>query len=65
VNRPIEYYLREYIKERGVAISVIAKRTGIPDKALYNSLGKSRKLRGDELLLICNFLKVEPLSLLK
>lgn len=58
----IEKQLKEYVDNKGFAISVISKRTGVSDNALYNSLGGSRKLRGNELILVCGCLEIDPMT---
>lgn len=58
----LEGKLNQYISERGVMISVISSKTGIPDAALYGSLRGNRRLRADELLLVCNFLQINPMA---
>lgn len=51
-----------YIKEKGVAVSAISEKTGIPCGVLYPSLreNSTRKLRADEFMLICSFLDIDP-----
>ena len=53
----------QYVSDKGVSISAIADKTNIPYNALYPSLCRNptRKLRGDELLAICQFLEVDPM----
>lgn len=60
----LESKLNQYLLDRGIMISVISSKTGVPDSALYNSLRGSRKLRGDELLSVCRFLQVNPMEFL-
>ena len=61
----------EYIKHKGIKISTLAERTGISDKKLYASLcppsptKTARKLRADELVLICAFLELDPMQFLQ
>ena len=56
----------KYLREKGINLSVLAKRTGIPYSVLYSSLGlKSqvdRELRADELMSICLFLDLNPMD---
>jgi len=51
-----------YIKEKGVAVSAISEKTGIPCSVLYPSLreNSTRKLRTDEFMSICSFLDIDP-----
>lgn len=61
----IEDRIAERIEDRGVPISTVARRTGIPYTALFNSLAnknRTRELRGKELLSICAFLGVDPME---
>ena len=54
----------DYVKEKGITISQMARKTGIPYSALYDSLlneERGRELRGRELIAICNFLGVDPM----
>lgn len=56
-----------YITNKGINLKNLSRHTGIPYDSLYASLGnprRSRPLRGDELLKICSFLEISPLSLL-
>ena len=54
--------LSKYIRERGISMARIAKATGISYQVLTNCFDnrKSRELRADELLLVCNFLDINP-----
>ncbi len=55
--------ISEYVKKRRINISAMARDTGIPYIALYNSLAENerdRSLRDDELLAVCDFLDVDP-----
>lgn len=55
----------DYVKEKGINISQMARKTGIPYGALYDSLlhkERDRELRGRELIAICDFLGVDPMS---
>lgn len=53
------------ISDRGISISRIAEVTGISSQILYNCFdsSKTRELRADELVLVCDFLGVNPLEL--
>lgn len=59
--------LGQYIKEKGISITRIAKATGISYQILYNCFGKKkiRELKADELLLVCKFLGVNPYDFMK
>lgn len=56
--------IAKYIDDNGIKLSVLANRTSIPAQALYDSLGKNgtRKLKADELLRICDVLKLNPMD---
>lgn len=59
----LEENISNYVKNKGIALSVMARQTGIPYMALYNSLmndRKGRQLRGRELISVCVFLGVDP-----
>ncbi len=52
-----------YVKNKGISIAKIARDTGIPYSTLYDSLSNSdrgREIRGKELLVVCDFLGVDP-----
>lgn len=53
------------IKESYIPISVICQKTGLSQNVIYASLSENgkRKLRANELLKICNFLKINPCDL--
>ncbi|NBJ90987.1 hypothetical protein [Acutalibacter sp. 1XD8-36] len=51
----------QYISDKGIKISAIAKATKIPDGILRRSLAtRERALRSDEYLEVCNFLGKNP-----
>lgn len=54
------------IKKRHIPISAICRETGLPAKVIYTSLSQNgkRKLRADELIQICGYLKLNPLELI-
>ena len=56
--------LSEYIQESGIRISALAKKTGIPYNALWNSLSqkRNRDLRADEFLTVCCFIRRNPMD---
>jgi DNA-binding Xre family transcriptional regulator len=56
------------IKEKKVNIRWLSSVTGLPYMNLYNSLRssqRSRELRADELLLVCDAIGVDPRCLLQ
>ncbi len=58
----LEEKISKYIEDRGIALTVVARRTGISYMALYNSLknkSKKREIRGKELVELCRFLDVD------
>lgn len=65
INPTKELYKR--IKAKYIPISVICKETGLSPKAIYSSLTENakRQLRADELLAVCDFLKIDPMELLE
>lgn len=57
--------LGQYVRDKGINITNMAKITGISYSALYNSLlnnKKKRDLRFGEALTICAFLNVDPMD---
>jgi len=54
--------MAEYIKEKGILVSVISRATGITQNTLYASFSGKRELRADEYLAICAFLEKDPLD---
>lgn len=59
----LEENISQYVKNKGIALSVMSRQTGIPYMSLYDSLmndRKSRQLRGRELISVCIFLGVDP-----
>lgn len=60
----LEKKIAEYIKKKGIVLTVISRETGIAYMSLYDSLfngSKKRQLRGSELIAICEFLEVSPM----
>lgn len=53
------------IKERHIPVKAVCEGTNLPLKVMYSSLKENgkRKLRADEFLKICKFLKINPMSL--
>lgn len=54
--------LGEYVKENKVAVRKISESTGISYRKLQSSLKAhgTRKLRAEEFLKVCFFLKIDP-----
>ncbi len=58
----------QYVRDKGVDISELAKNTGYSYKDLVDSLGgvnntNRRDLKADELIAICRQLNLDPLKL--
>ena len=61
----LEKNIAEYIKQKGIKLSAISRKTGISYSALYSSLmstNKNRELRATEFIKICQFLEKEPMD---
>lgn len=59
----LEENLSQCIDNKGIALTVVSRRTEIPYTALYDSLrnkSKKREIRGMELVKLCKFLEVDP-----
>lgn len=59
--------ISQYVKDRGINLSKMARKTNIPYMSLYNSLlnkSRERDLKDYELLRICSFLEVNPMDFL-
>lgn len=57
--------IAKYIKDIGVNLSELSRKTGIPYYSLYSSLGndnEKRELRATELTDICLVLKINPME---
>ncbi len=52
--------LSKYIKDKGISILSISKKTKISIGKLYCSLSGSRALRADELVMICQVIEKDP-----
>lgn len=62
----LEESLSKCIDDRGVALTVVSRRTGLSYTALYDSLknkSKNREIKGKELVKLCRFLDVDPMNL--
>lgn len=51
--------LNDAIRERGIPIAELARRTGMDGELLRRSLSGNRNLRATELVAICNELHLE------
>lgn len=59
----LEENISKCIEDKGIALTVVSRRTGISYMALYDSLKnktKKREIRGKELVKLCKFLEVDP-----
>lgn len=55
----------KYVKDMGINLSKMAKKTGVEYSALYDSLahkGRDRDLRDEEFVEVCKFLGVNPMD---
>lgn len=48
------------IKESGMTVAAVCRKTGISPGALYPSMQGRRDLRADEFLALCDLLRLEP-----
>jgi len=57
--------LREYVEERGIKLSVLATRSGVPAPVLYRAFGKkaTQELKLDQYFDVCAALHLWPVSL--
>ena len=64
----LEENISKCIEERGIALTVVSRRTGISYMALYDSLknkAKKREIRGKELVKLCKFLDIDSRELVE
>lgn len=64
----LEENLSKYIEDKGIALTVVSRRTGISYMALYDSLknkSKKREIRGKELVKLCKFLDIDSRELVE
>lgn len=57
--------IASYIKEMGINISELSRKSGVAYPALYASIcdkSKERELRADELTKLCFVLKINPMD---
>lgn len=62
----LEESLSKCVDDRGIALTVVARRTGLSYMALYDSLknkSKSREIKGKELVKLCKFLDINPMEM--
>ena len=61
----LEENLSKCIDDKGIALTVVSRRTGISYMALYDSLknkSKKRDIKGKELVKLCKFLDIDPME---
>lgn len=62
-------YIKDYVENKGIRLTVLAKKAGVPYGSLRSSLGEGktdgRALTADEYFRICNFLEIDPLECLE
>lgn len=61
----IEKAIAREIDERGIRISAVSEKTGVRYSLLQPSLKGRRELRAEELLAVCAFLGLDPMSLME
>ena len=64
----LEKTISKCIEDRGIALTVVSRRTGISYMALYDSLknkAKKREIRGKELVKLCKFLDIDSRELVE
>ncbi|MCM1039815.1 MAG: helix-turn-helix transcriptional regulator [Ruminococcus sp.] len=57
--------IAKYVKDIGINLSDLSRKTGIPYGSLYASLGekgRGRELQADELTNICLLLNINPME---
>lgn len=57
--------LKKIVEERGIKQSRICEKTGMTADAVSRILNSTRKITGEELLDICEFLNIDPRELRK
>lgn len=61
----LEKNIADFIRKKGINLSVVSRETKIPYMSLYDSLfntKRSRPLKGHELVSLCTFLGVNPMD---
>lgn len=64
----LEENISKCIEDRGIALTVVSRRTGISYMALYDSLknkAQKREIRGKELVKLCKFLDIDSRELVE
>lgn len=64
----LEENISKCIEDRGIALTVVSRRTGISYMALYDSIknkAKKREIRGKELVKLCKFLDIDSRELVE
>lgn len=59
----LEKNLAEFIRKKGIQLSVMSRATGISYMALYDTFfneKKKRQIRGKELIAVSEFLGIDP-----
>lgn len=59
----LERNISEFIKKKGIQLTVVSRATGIPYMALYNTFFNDknvRQIRGKELIAVSDFLGIDP-----
>lgn len=55
-----EQVLRSVVQERGIKVSHISQKTGIPYSRLLPSVQGKRELKADEWIALCVYLDLDP-----
>lgn len=61
----INLRLREIVESKGIKQAYICEKTGLSADAVSRILNGLRKVTGEELLMLCELLDVDPRSLRK
>lgn len=65
MDKPTEN-LSRYVKEKRINLSKMARETGIPYLALYDSLRhrtRARNMSVGEFMTVCRYLRIDPVSM--
>lgn len=59
---PATEKIRAVVRDRGIRLSVLARKAAVPVAVLYRALGKRgrQSLRATEFLAICRALEIDP-----
>ena len=60
-----ELVMSRIVKDSGMTLVSVSRKTGIPYQKLQSSMKGKRKLRADEWMELCVLFNVEPISILK